>query len=149
MWLHMGLYGHCRGVCTESWLWEKNPLLQQGNQTCVSSGPVWCSSNWATSPPHENGSRKYSKSSFLHRGKEEGVKTSVKTRPKTLWASSYLSKVDIHPVFATSFVCLFSFFYSWTGETLHVQPCSWHSWMHTLPHLKWRTRQMSGPSLSD
>ena len=52
------------------------------------------------------------KARFCIEGKEEGVKTSVKTRPKTLWASSYLSKVDIHAVFATSFVCLFSFFYS-------------------------------------
>ena len=78
----MGLYGHCRGVCTESWFWEKNPLLQQGNQTCVGRGPVRCSTNWATSPPHENGSRKYSKSSFLHRGEGGGGKDKCKDKTK-------------------------------------------------------------------
>ena len=25
-----GVYGHCERVCTESWLWEKNPLPHQG-----------------------------------------------------------------------------------------------------------------------
>ena len=25
-----GLYGHRKRVCTESWLWEKNPLLHRG-----------------------------------------------------------------------------------------------------------------------
>ena len=25
-----GLYKHCKRVCAESWLWEKNPLLHQG-----------------------------------------------------------------------------------------------------------------------
>ena len=25
-----GLFGHCKTVCTESWLWEKNPLLHRG-----------------------------------------------------------------------------------------------------------------------
>ena len=24
-----GLYGHCKGVCTERWLWENNPLPYQ------------------------------------------------------------------------------------------------------------------------
>ena len=38
-------------VCTESRLWEKNPLPHQRNQTCISSVVVWCSTNWATAPP--------------------------------------------------------------------------------------------------
>ena len=28
--LHIRVYRHHRGVCTESWLWEKNPLPHQG-----------------------------------------------------------------------------------------------------------------------
>ena len=28
--LHKGVCGHCKRVCTESWLWEKNPLPHQG-----------------------------------------------------------------------------------------------------------------------
>ena len=48
--LHTGVYGHRKRVCTESWLWEKNPLLAPGNRTCVGSVPVRCSTNWATFP---------------------------------------------------------------------------------------------------
>ena len=28
--LYTGVYGHTNRVCTESWFWEKNPLLRQG-----------------------------------------------------------------------------------------------------------------------
>ena len=28
--LHLRAYGHCKRVCTQSWYWKKNPLLQQG-----------------------------------------------------------------------------------------------------------------------
>ena len=42
-------------VCTESWFWEKNPLLHWGirNQTCFSIAPGFstqCSTNWAILP---------------------------------------------------------------------------------------------------
>ena len=42
-------------VCTESWLWEKNPLPRWGvKPTCISVAPnflVQCSANWATFQP--------------------------------------------------------------------------------------------------
>ena len=47
-----GLYGHCKRVCCESWLWEKNPLPHQGIKP---ASPAWWSNaltNWATSLPH-------------------------------------------------------------------------------------------------
>ena len=30
MWLHTGVYRHWKRVCTESWLWEKDPLPPRG-----------------------------------------------------------------------------------------------------------------------
>ena len=50
MWLHMG------GVQTplESLHWKltlgEKSLAAPGNQTCIGNVPVWCSTNWATSP---------------------------------------------------------------------------------------------------
>ena len=35
-----GLYGHRKRVCTESGLWEKNPLLHRGDEPAsVACGP--------------------------------------------------------------------------------------------------------------
>ena len=53
-----GLYGHRKGVCTESCLWEKTPLLHWGLEPLSvlhHSFSVWCSTNWAIPPspsPH-------------------------------------------------------------------------------------------------
>ena len=49
----MGVYWHCKRVCTESWLGEKS-LATLGNWTCVGGVPVRCSANWATSEKDRN-----------------------------------------------------------------------------------------------
>ena len=45
------VYRHCKRVCSESWLWEKNPLSHWG----IEPASVVCQSNalinWATSHP--------------------------------------------------------------------------------------------------
>ena len=51
MWLHRRVYGHRKRVCTESWLWEENPL-PHWEITPVSM--AWRSealTNWAISHP--------------------------------------------------------------------------------------------------
>ena len=51
MWLHTGCTDTRKRVCTESWLWEKNPLPHRGIEP---ASAVWRSdvlTNWATSPP--------------------------------------------------------------------------------------------------
>ena len=48
------LYGHCKRVCTESWLWEKNPLPYQGLEpvSVLHLGfSVGCSTNLAVTAP--------------------------------------------------------------------------------------------------
>ena len=49
--LHTGLYGHRKRVCTESWLWEENPLPRWGNEPALAAW--WCDAptHWATSHP--------------------------------------------------------------------------------------------------
>ena len=42
------MYGHRKRVCTESRLWEKNPLPYRGIEPTSAA----CRSNWATSPTH-------------------------------------------------------------------------------------------------
>ena len=48
--LHTGVYGHRERVCTERWLWEKNPLphrrIEPASAACRSDALT----NWATSP---------------------------------------------------------------------------------------------------
>ena len=39
--VHTGAYGHCKRVCTESWLLEKNPLPHRG----IEPAPAACRSN--------------------------------------------------------------------------------------------------------
>ena len=41
MWLHNEVHGHCKRVCTESWLWVKNPLPHWGTEP----GSVACQSD--------------------------------------------------------------------------------------------------------
>ena len=48
--LHNGVYGHRKRVCTESWLWEENPLPQPGNRTCVGGVTVRCSNQLSYIP---------------------------------------------------------------------------------------------------
>ena len=51
--LHTRVYGHCKRVCTESWLWDKNPLPHRGIQPASSACRTDALTNWATSPPRE------------------------------------------------------------------------------------------------
>ena len=46
----MGVYGHHKRDCTESWLGEKSHFTQ-GNQTCISSMLLQHSTKWERSPP--------------------------------------------------------------------------------------------------
>ena len=45
-----GVYGHRKRVCTESWLWEKNPLPHRGIRTHVSGVTVRCSNQLSYIP---------------------------------------------------------------------------------------------------
>ena len=42
-------------VCTEGWLWEENPLLHQGNRTCISNMRVWRSNQLSHIPSPSHG----------------------------------------------------------------------------------------------
>ena len=45
-----GMYGHRYRVCTESWLWEKNPLLHQGMES--TSAACWSNTLPTELHPH-------------------------------------------------------------------------------------------------
>ena len=48
---HRGVWTHIR-VCTESWLWEKNPLPQLGIKPVSAAWQSDALTNWATHPHH-------------------------------------------------------------------------------------------------
>ena len=47
--LHTGVYEHRKRVCTESWLWEKNPLPHRGIEPASAAWRSDALPNWATS----------------------------------------------------------------------------------------------------
>ena len=49
--LHTGVYGHRKRVCTESGLWEKNPLPHWEIESALAMCRSDALTNWATSPP--------------------------------------------------------------------------------------------------
>ena len=44
----LGLYGHRKLVCTDCWLWEKNPLPRWGARPASAGCWTQCSASWAT-----------------------------------------------------------------------------------------------------
>ena len=48
--LHTGCTYTRKRVCTESWLWEKNPLPPRGIEPASAAWPTDALTNWATSP---------------------------------------------------------------------------------------------------
>ena len=51
MLLPIGVYGHWKRVCTESWLWEENPLLHWEIEPVSAAWQSGSLTNWATSHP--------------------------------------------------------------------------------------------------
>ena len=85
-----GVYGHCKKSLHWKLTLEEKSLAAPANQTCLSSVPVWCSTNWATSQPQQYksetpGSHNWQLS--VMGDEEEGTKDRRWRRGRWQWAT--------------------------------------------------------------